>query len=311
LIEAFAGFAVRRWGWAPGTADAVVLPDVMGGIAELLRVLTEPAAVVVSPPCYDAFYGFVASVGRRLVEAPLDAGCRLDEGALAAAFAEAGPGSAYLLCSPQNPTGTVHTAAELAMVASLAAEHEVVVLADEIHAPLVRPGVAFTPYLTVPGAAAGIALGSASKAFNLAGLKAAVAVPGPDAVRALGRLHEVVTHGAQHLGVIAQTAAYAAGDGWLDLLLGELEQNRALLGRLLADRLPGVVAMPGEATYLVWLDCRALGLDDPAGALLERGRVALAPGTRYDGTATGWARLNIATSPEVLTEVVQRMACAV
>jgi cystathionine beta-lyase len=69
--------------------------------------------------------------------------------------------------------------------------------------------------------------------------------------------------------------------------------------------------MPGEATYLVWLDCHALGLDDPAGAFLERGRVALAPGTRYDGTATGWARLNIATSPEVLTEVVQRMACAV
>jgi cystathionine beta-lyase len=312
LAEAFAGFAKRRWDWAVDPGTTMLLPDVMIGVEELLHALTPPTAgVVVSPPCYDSFYGFVESVGRRLVEARLDADQRLDPAALEAAFVEAGRGAAYVLCNPQNPTGTVHTREELAMVARLAAEHGVLVVSDEIHAPLVRPGVEFTPYLSVPEAAAGIAVVSASKAFNLAGLKAALAVPGAEAHAALGRLHEVVTHGAGHLGVIAQTAAWTRGDAWLDQLRDEIVDNRRLLTSLLASALPEVVVTPAHATYLAWLDCRALGLDDPAAAFLERGRVALSAGTRYDRTAAGWVRFNLGTSPAVITEAVHRMAASV
>ena len=311
FAEAFVDFAARRWGWTVDAARTLLVPDVMIGIEELLHALTGPAAgVVVSPPCYDSFYGFVESVGRRLVEARLDSDQRLDPDALESAFAEAGPGSAYILCNPQNPTGTVHTRDELAMVARLAADHDVLVVSDEIHAPLVRPGVEFTPYLTLPEASAGIAVVSASKAFNLAGLKAALAVAGPDAGKALGTLHEVVTHGAGHLAVIAQTAAWTSGDAWLDQLREEIGDNRRLLTEALAEALPEVVVTPAEATYLAWLDCRALGLADPAAQFLERGRLAVSAGTRYDRTATGWVRLNIGTSPAVVEEAVRRMAAA-
>jgi len=312
FATAFAGFAKRRWDWSVDPDTAMLVPDVMIGIEELLHALTRPdAGVVVSPPCYDSFYGFVESVGRRLVEARLDHSRRLDPAALEAAFVGAGPGSAYILCNPQNPTGTVHTREELATVARLAAEHDVLVVSDEIHAPLVRPGAEFTPYLSLPEAAAGIAVVSASKAFNLAGLKAALAVPGPEAQESLGRLHEVVTHGANHLGVIGQTAAYAAGEAWLDQLRDEIVDNRRLLTELLASSLPEVVATPADATYLAWLDCRALGLDDPASRFLSRGRVAVSDGTRYDRTATGWVRFNLGTSPAVIEEAVRRMAASV
>lgn len=311
FAEAFAGFAKRRWDWPVDPDTTMLVPDVMIGIEELLHALTGPeAAVVVSPPCYDSFYGFVESVGRRLVVARLGPDQRLDPAVLEAAFAETGPGSAYILCNPQNPTGTVHTPDELATVARLAAEHDVLVVSDEIHAPLVRPGVQFTPYLSLPEAAAGIAVVSASKAFNLAGLKAALAVPGPAAVEPLGRLHEVVTHGAGHLGVIAQTAAYESGPAWLDQLRDEIAENRALLTRLLAASLPEVVVTPADATYLAWLDCTPLGLDDPAATFLSRGRVAVSAGTRYDHTATGWVRFNLGTSPAVIEEAVRRMAAS-
>lgn len=308
LAEAFAGFAKRRWDWEVDPAGAFQVPDVMIGIESLIRAVTpDGAAVVLSPPCYDSFYGFVESVGRRIVAAPLDADQRLDADTLDRAFAEAGRGAAYLLCNPQNPTGTVHTAEELATVARLADRHAITVLSDEIHAPLVRPGVPFTPYLSVAEAARGIAVVSGSKAWNLAGLKSALAFAGREAGDLLARVHEVVTHGANHLGVIAQTAAFAEGEAWLDQLLTEIDDRRALLSRLVAEHLPGVVLTPADATYLAWLDCSALGLADPAATFLAQGRVAVVAGTNYDPRAGQWVRFNLGTSPQVIEEAVRRM----
>lgn len=313
FAEAFAAFAARRWGWTVDPADAVIVPDMMIGIEELLHALTPPGgAVVVSPPVYDSFFGFVAATGRRMVAAPLTAAGRLDSEQLERAFATAGRGAAYLLCNPHNPTGAAHTREELGMLAQLASRHAVQVISDEIHAPLVHVGVQFVPYLTVPGAEEGIALVSASKAWNIAGLKVALTFPGAAARATLGRLPEVVRHGANHLAVIGQTAAYADGEPWLDQVRSELEENRAQLAALLADRLPEVVMLPSQATYLAWLDCRALGLGaDPAAVFRVRGRVALASGPSYDPRATGFARFNYATSPAVIDEAVARMAAAV
>lgn len=314
-VEALAGFAQRRWGWAPEPRDARLVANVMTGVSEVLRLVTGPGdAVVVNSPVYPPFYGFVRNVGRRVVEAPLSPDGRLDQVALAAAFVEGTRGSsraAYLLSSPHNPTGAVHTVDELTVVGELAAAHGVRVVVDEIHAPLVYAPTRFTPYLSLPVGASAFSLMSASKGFNLAGLNAALALAGAEAAAELARMPEEAAFGASHLGVLAQAAALRDGDAWLEALLRGLDSNRRLLAELLAEHLPQVGYRVPQATYLAWLDCRALGLGtDPAAVFRERGRVALSPGPGFGTGGEGHARLNFATSPAVLAEAVERMASA-
>ncbi len=187
-------------------------------------------------------------------------------------------------------------------------------MSDEIHAPLSgRPGVddvpRFTSVLQVPGGEGALALVSPSKAWNLAGLRAALLVAGRDAAADLARVPEHALDGVNHVGVIAQTAALETGRGWLDAVLTALDVNRALLAELLATRLPQVRYHREHATYLAWLDCRGLGLgDDPARAFLDRGRVALNSGLTFGRGGAGHVRLNLATSRPILTEAVERMA---
>ncbi|MFC9165397.1 MalY/PatB family protein [Streptomyces fungicidicus] len=315
--EALAAFAAKRWDWGGLAVErTAIVPDVMLGVVEMLKLVTgygDP--VVVNPPVYPPFHDFVRNLDRRVVEAPLGGDARIDLDVLEDTFRRvtAGRGrAAYLLCSPHNPTGTVHTAEELTAVAALAERYGVRVVADEIHAPLVVGDARFVPYLSVPGSERGLSLMSASKGWNLAGLKAALAVAGPGAAGDLARMPEEVGHGPSHVGILAHTAALRDGTAWLDALLAGLEANRGLLAALLAERLPGIRYRPGDATYLAWLDCRALGLgDDPAQAFLEHGRVALNSGLPFGSGGAGHARLNLAASPEVLEEAVRRTAAAV
>ncbi|MFI5833647.1 MalY/PatB family protein [Micromonospora sp. NPDC051300] len=329
--EAVGGFAARRWDWADfPVGRSTLVPDVMMGVVEVLRLVTDPGdAVVVCPPVYPPFYAFVTHADRRVLEAPLGSDLRLDLAALDEAFRRAravGDRPAFLLCNPHNPTGVVHRDDELAVVAELAARHGVRVVSDEIHAPLALAGARFTPYLTVPGAEHAFALLSASKAWNLAGLKAALAVAGPAAADDLARMPEEVGHGPSHLGVLAHTAAFRAGGSWLDLLLDGLDANRALLGALLAEHLPEVSWHRPEGTFLAWLDCTRLGvpteapgagpgvasdLAGPARMFLDDARVALSSGHVFGAGGAGFVRLNFATSPAVLTEAVTRMGRAV
>ncbi|GAA1827965.1 MalY/PatB family protein [Microlunatus capsulatus] len=315
--EAYADAAQAAWGWRPDPAATALVADVMTGVVEVLALVTGPGdAVVIVPPVYPPFAGFVTHTGRRLVEAPLGVDGRLDLDALERACADAAAGgrrAALLLASPHNPTGTVHTAAELAAVAALAERHGVRVVVDEIHAPLTRvDGPAFTPYLAVPGAERGFVVFSASKAWNLAGLKAALAVAGPGAAAELAAMPEVVGHGASSLGVLAHTAALRGGQEWLAEHRAGLDAQQRLLGRLLAEHLPALRWTPPQATYLAWLDCRALDLPaDPAAFFLEHARVALGVGPDFGTGGAGHVRLNFATSTAVLTEAVERMAAAV
>ncbi|RKN35718.1 MalY/PatB family protein [Micromonospora musae] len=335
--EALGEFAAQRWGWHDFAVDrTTVVPDVMMGIVEVLRLVTGPGdAVVVCSPVYPPFYAFVGHADRELIEAPLGPDLRIDHAALDEAFRRArahGPRPAFLLCNPHNPTGVVHRRAELEAVAELADRHGVRVISDEIHAPLVLPGAHFTPYLTVAGAENAFALTSASKAWNLAGLKAALAIAGPRAAADLARMPEEVSHGPSHLGVIAQTAAFRAGGQWLDRLLDGLDENRALLATLLAKHLPTVTYHRPEGTYLAWLDCARLGiatatatataelggepgaasdLAGPAKMFLDRARVALSSGHVFGTGGVGCVRLNFATSPAILTEAISRMGRAV
>ena len=318
LGEAFAAFAAERYGWSVAPERVALVPDVVSGIAELLGVLTEPGAgVVVNPPVYGPFFTTVAMLGRRLVEAPLalgdDAVWRLDLDALERAFA--GGAAAYLLCNPHNPTGRVFGRDELARVAELADRYGVIVLSDEIHAPMALAGSAHVPYPAVSeqAAAHGLVLQSASKAWNVAGLKAAVVAAGSaTAAELVAKLPISVRYHSGHFGVLATVAAFAHGGPWLDALLAHLDLNRRRLASLLERELPDVrYAMP-EASFLAWLDCRALGLgDDPAATFLEHGKVALSSGPWFGTGGEGFARLNIGTSGALLEEAVRRMAAAV
>ncbi|MEW2117515.1 MalY/PatB family protein [Streptomyces sp. NPDC005474] len=330
--EALAGFAAERWGWdGLRVEDTAIVPDVMLGVVEVLRLVTGPGdAVVVCSPVYPPFYAFVAHDAREVVEARLGPDLRVDLAALEDAFVRArrdGRRAAFLMSNPHNPTGVVHTRHELEAVAALAREHGVRVVSDEIHAPLVLPGAVFTPFLSVPGAENAFALVSASKAWNLAGLKAALAVAGSEAAAELRMLPEEVGHGPSHLGVIAHTAAFRAGGGWLDELLLGLDANRRLLGQLLDEHLPDVRYQRPEGTYLAWLDCTWLGLHDerqgtegpgvvsdlagPAQMFLDEARVALSSGHVFGSGGEGHVRLNFGTSPAVLREAVLRMGRAV
>jgi cystathionine beta-lyase len=316
LGPAFAGFASARFGWEVDPERVALVPDVVAGISELIEVLTEPGAgVVVSPPVYGPFFQTVRETGRQLVEAPLacrDGFWELDPDALERAFA--GGAALYLLCNPHNPTGRALTRDELTAVAELAERHGVIVLADEIHAPLALEGAAHVPYLTLgeEAAAHGLALASASKAWNIAGLKCAVVVSGSDAGAQLAaKLPPSIRFHAGHLGVLASVAAFTDGGPWLDALLAHLDLNRRRLASLLERELPAVGYSMPEAGFLAWLDCRELGLgDDPSAAFLEHGRVALSPGPWFGTGGAGHARLNIGTSGALLEEAVRRMAAA-
>jgi len=314
--EALAGFAEKRWGWDGLAVErTAIVPDVMLGVVEMLRLVTGPGdRVIVNSPVYPPFYQFVEHMDRRVLEAPLGADLRIGLGALEDSFRQAVAGgrrAAYLLCSPHNPTGTVHTAEELSAVTALAGRYGVRVVVDEIHAPVTATGADFVPYLSVPGAENGLSLMSASKGWNLAGLKAALAIAGPAAAADLARLPEEVGHGASHIAVIAHTAALTDGTAWLDALLGGLDDNRRLLADLLAEQLPRVRYTPPEGTYLAWLDCRALELEEsPGDFFLQQAGVALIDGPQCGAPGAGYVRLNLATPRPVLTTIVRRMATA-
>ncbi|RJN32666.1 MalY/PatB family protein [Nesterenkonia natronophila] len=322
-VEAFLHFAQQRWDWTL-TADQVSpVRDVMTGVVEALKLVGELwDTVIVSSPVYPPFFTHPVSAGRRVVEAPLGADGRLDFDMLEESFnlRTTGGQAAYLLCNPHNPTGVVHTKKELERLAQLSADYGVRVVADEIHAPLVYSEATFTPYISVDPR--GYSVMSASKAWNLAGLKAGLLIAGAEAAPELNELAPETTLGPSHAGVIAQTAAYAEGQDWLDAALTGLEDNRALLMRLLAEAAPEVKASPPESTYLAWLDFSAYGFDDepnggaetplmgPAKHLLSEANLALTPGHAFGTGGERRARLNFATNQAVLTEAVQRLGAS-
>ena len=317
LGEAYAAFADARFGWSPDPPRVVAIPDVMTGISEVIQATTSPGAgIVINPPVYPPFFFRIELAGRHIVEAPLarDADGRydLDLEALDAAFATDGV-AVYLLCSPHNPTGRVWSRAQLLAVADLCQARGVALLVDEIHAPLALRGAAHVPFLSLDHEFTDqvYTFTSASKAWNISGLKCGLAVTGSASLdTALSERWEALLAG--HLGVLGTIAAFRESDFWLDSVVDQLSENRLLVADLLRRELPEVGYSPPEASFLAWLDCSRLALgDDPAAAFLERGRVALSPGPDFGRQGRGFVRLNMGTSPELLQEIVRRMAVTI
>lgn len=312
--DVFIERCARRYGWHIDQADAMELNDVVQGIQIVLHLCTEPGdRVVVHTPAYPPFLHSVEDDGRVVVPVPAQrshtspSGWMFDYDALDATLAAA-PAKVLLLCHPHNPTGHVFDEAELHVLASLAQRHNLLIISDEIHADLTfapavhRPIALFAPGRTVT-------IHAASKAFNLAALRFAVMhVDAPEVRRALTSVPAHLFGATNLMGAVASEAAWRDGDEWLAAVVAHLDRQRVLLATLLAEHLPAVGYVPPAATYLAWLDCRPLGFgDDPSATFLERG-ARLSEGPNFGTEGHGFARLNIATSSNVLREIVRRMA---
>jgi len=315
LAEAFTGFAERRYGWSPDPARMRSTADVSMGVVEILRRVTSPGdRVIVTTPVYPPFFDLVEEAGAVVERVPLrdrGDGWELDIDGIRAAF-EAGA-RALLLCNPHNPTGTVHSVASLEALAEIALAQGAAVVSDEIHAPLVQPGTAFTPFLNVSDAARaiGYAVVSASKAFNLAGLKCALMVTASDeTARVVRGLPVEVEWRTGQFGMLAAAAAFSEqSDSWLDGLLATLDDNRRLLGDLLAVHLPAARYRMPDAGYLAWIDLTDLNWGtNPSRRILREAKVALHFGPAFGAEGAGHVRLNFGTSPEILTEAITRIA---
>ena len=312
MSAAYAAWSRDRYGWAVDPVDVRPVADVVAGLRLAIEHFSAPGTPVVLPtPAYMPFVSVPPQLGREVIEVPLSAGHRYDLDALAAAF-EAG-GDLLILCNPHNPVGRVLTPAEMLAIAEVVDRYGARVFSDEIHAPLVFGNARHVPYasLSPVTAAHTLTATSASKAWNLPGLKCAQVVLTSDADRetwaGIGPLAE---HGAATLGVIANTAAYRSGGPWLAEVLSYLDGNRRLLGQLVADLLPGVVYTPPEGTYLGWLDFRATGPADPAAYFLEKAGVAMTDGALCGEAGRGFGRFTFALPRPVLREAVERIAAA-
>ncbi|MCE9622717.1 MAG: aminotransferase class I/II-fold pyridoxal phosphate-dependent enzyme [Actinomycetia bacterium] len=311
--DAFVDRCERRYGWQINASDTREFNDVVQAIQLVLHTCTSPGdGVVVHSPTYPPFLNSIETTGCRLVPIPAQrtesspTGWAFDYDALESTL-RGQPARVLLLCHPQNPTGHVFSDDELRALAALAERHDLLIISDEIHADLTysphvhRPMALFAPDRTV-------SIHAASKAFNLAGMRYAIAHFGSQVARkAANALPEHLLGATNLMGAVAVEAAWRDGDEWLAAVLAHLDRQRLLLAELLAEHLPQVKYVPPAATYLAWLDCRALPYgDDPSIKFLERG-VRLSEGPNFGSEGIGFARLNFATSSTVLREIVARM----
>jgi cystathionine beta-lyase len=315
LPAAFAERMAQRYGFTPDPAYVREFTDVNQALQVILHLATRPGdPVALHVPAYPPFLATLESMDRPLVPVHmLDThdGWRFDADRLADDVARHGCRT-LLLVNPQNPTGRAFRRDELLAIADVVRAHDLLVISDEIHADLV-----FAPGVHIPFASLGpeiaertVTVTSATKAFNLAGIRCAVAHIGPERLRdALAAQPDVLFGEVNILGVEATLAAWRAGDDWLDGVRAVLDRNRHRLVKALP---PGIGCRLPEATYLAWLDCRALGLGPhPAEFFRKEARVLLSGGPPFGPGGEGFARLNFATSEPVLEEILARMNEAV
>jgi cysteine-S-conjugate beta-lyase len=303
----------RLHGWSVAPERVEILTDVVQGMYAAVYQFSEPGdGVVVQTPIYPPFLGAVTKQGRRLDENPLALGERghtfdLD-GLRRVTDART---RIVLLCNPHNPSGRVFRRDELEPLAQLALERDWWVVSDEIHQDLTFAGHRHVPFASLSPEieARTITLTAASKAFNIAGLRCGVAMFGSDeAKRRFCALPRHIRGGIGMLGIEALEAAWRYAEPWLDEVRAYLAANRQFVIDTVRDELSGVVLHPPEATYLAWLDFRALELQpSPFRFFLEKAKVALSDGATFGAPGRGFARINFATSRAILSEALERM----
>ncbi|WP_318842730.1 MalY/PatB family protein [Myceligenerans pegani] len=323
MSEAYARFAADRYGWTVAPARVRPVSDVLTALEAVITHYSRPGSPIILPtPAYMPFLTLPGTLGRDIIQIPMAAtddpgGPRhtYDLDALDAAFAAGG--HLLVLCNPHNPIGRVLTPEEMHAVAEVVDRHDGRVFSDEIHAPLTFAPHRHVPYASLSATAAGhtVTATSASKAWNLPGMKCAQLVLSNDADVKIW--NEVGLHAemqAATLGVVAAAAAYDDSRDWLDDTVAYLRGNFRTLVDDVAEHLPDVTVTPLEGTYLSWLDCRKLdlgGATSPAAFFRDRAGVTLTDGGLCGEAGRGFVRVNIATPRPILREALARMGAAV
>jgi cysteine-S-conjugate beta-lyase len=313
LGESFAGFAKRRWNLELNPEYVRLCTDVGVGMVEVLRVCTQPGdKVMINSPIYQNFYNWINETKVELIDVPfIHQGdtWELDFANIEKHYASGI--KVHAICSPHNPLGKVFTQSELIRIAELAKRYGVTVISDEIHAPLTFSGNKFVPFLAASAEAAevGICVTSASKAFNIAGLKSALIISqSKEKHELLAKMPVSVHFRSSILGAFAAVVAFNECEDWLDGAISTIESNAHYLKTLLDTHLPAAKYQIPQCSYLAWVDVSALNLgEDPAAVFLEKGRVAFNAGKIYGTSASQFIRINLATSESVLAEAVNRM----
>ena len=313
VAKAFEAFARNRWGWQIAPEQLKLATDVGVAAVEILRVLTKPGdRVLLNSPVYSSFYHWIEEVHAEVADVPLvlkGDDWVLDISGIENAFKNGV--KVYLLCSPQNPVGRVHSAKELTEIAELADQYGVTVVSDEIHAPL--SWVPFTPYLALGPAAqrTGVTITSSSKAWNVAGLKAAFYITRGSEVQArLRALPEAMHWRTSLIGAFAMESAYRDSVQWLDDVVEQIQENLGFFQNELSQKLPKAKFFNMESTYLVWVDLSGYKVEKVQHVLLQQAKVAVVPGNDHapGDQYSNFIRFNIASSKARISEAISRMS---
>jgi cystathionine beta-lyase len=320
FYEAVIEWIERRHHW-PVERDWIVAANgVVPTLSLLVREMTAPTdAVIIQQPVFGPFARAVETNGRRLISNDLieyDRAYTMDFDDLAAKAAD--PAAKMLiLCNPHNPIGKVWGKADLKRLGEICLSHGVLVIADELHCDLLFDGVSFTPFasLGTDFAANSVTCMAASKSFSLAGLHlSATIIPDADRRAAFKAAQRAAgTFDDNLFGLVATEAAFRHGEPWLAGVMAYIQDNYRFLADHLAQHTPEITVTPAEATYLMWLDCRRLGVDDAAldRLMLDDARLIVGSGTDFGDTGSGFVRLNIACPRAQLAEALDRLVDAV
>jgi cysteine-S-conjugate beta-lyase len=314
MSAACAEFEQRMFGWRVDAGSIHPVPDVIKALEIAITHFSRPGSPIILPtPAYMPFLIVPGQLGREIIQVRMhddDGFFTFDFDAIEDAFLAGG--HLIVFCSPYNPLGRVFTVEEMTQLTDVVDRHGGRVFADEVHAPLVYPGQWHFPYASTSDTAAAHTLTatSASKAWNLPGLKCAQLILSnePDRQQWEG-MGQFSSRGASNAGVVANTAAFRYGEAWLGEALAYLDESRKLLADLLGRHLPQVRYRPPDGTYLAWLDCTAMDLDGSPGELItERGHVTVVDGPAFGDGGAGSFRFNFATPQPVIAEMIERIA---
>jgi len=316
LNRAFADFARDRWNWIVDTKQFLLCTDVGVGMIEMSRTIVQPGdKILVNSPVYLNMFNWAKELKCEVVDAPMRKDgmhYTLDLEAIEAGY-KAGV-KIHFLCNPQNPTGSVHSRADLEAIADLAFQYGVYVFSDEIHGPIVFDEETFIPFLSISDSArqVGVCVTAASKAWNLAGLKCAFIITESERMSALAKTMPMsVRYRSSLFGAHAAAKAFECTE-WLDAMMETLDRNRHFLLVQLENKLPKAHYRIPNCSYLAWIDMSAYELGvKPTDVILEHGKLALTPGHLFGPDCHQFVRLNFATSQELILEGIDRLVVAV
>ena len=318
LTESVLGWLSRRHGWEVKPEALIFLPGVVTGFNLAAQAFARPGeGVLLQTPTYGKFFDVSRHVNfiQQEMELTRDASgqYQIDLDAFESAITP--KTRVFMLCNPQNPTGRVFRQDELEAMAEICLRNEVIICSDEIHSDLIYSGHRHIPIASLAPEIADrtVTFIAPSKTFNVAGLKASVAIITNPALR---EKFEAARRGlvgwVNLLGMVAMQAAYAEGEPWLESLLPYLEANRDYLADFVARELPGVTMAKPEGTFLAWLDCRGLGTDQtPSTFFLKEAKIAVNDGAWFGSGGEGFVRLNFGCPRATLEEGLSRMKAAV